>query len=234
MNRNADKDGTELKKEAVFGLAYFLGYLGYLFVNQESESMHWLTLVIVPLILVSVRQRKKLTLSSVQASLATVGLQRDNLKTGIVWAILLGLALSVLQLFLSRSSDKIWQLIVSGKAMVLFPLVLVLMLLTAGFTEEFFFRGILQTRLAKLLHSTFWAVVVTSVLFGVYHLPYAYLNPNWPSQHDWEAAFSAALGQGIPAGLIFGFIYARTRNNLVACIVVHSLNNVLPAMTMVK
>ena len=31
----------------------------------------------------------------------------------------------------------------------------------AGFTEEFFFRGVLQTRLARWLNSNWWAVIVT-------------------------------------------------------------------------
>lgn len=45
-----NKTGAEVdyKKEAVFALAYFVAYLGYLFYHPENEFMHWLTLVVLP------------------------------------------------------------------------------------------------------------------------------------------------------------------------------------------
>lgn len=224
----------DYRKESIFGLAYFVLYLSYLFVNQENEFMHWFTLVVVPLVLLHLYQKKRISDFSRKETMASVGLRKDNLTRGIFWAILLGLTLSVLQLFFSRQQDEILMLIRSGKAFLLFPLTFLLMTLTAGFTEECFFRGILQTRFAKFFKSKFWAVVLTSFLFGIYHLPYAYLNPRWPSHGDWAGAFSSALGQGIPMGLILGTLYERTENNLLACVMLHSLTNTLPAMTMIK
>lgn len=73
-----------------------------------------------------------------------------------------------------------------------------------------------------------------SLLFGLCHLPYAYLNPRWPSHGNWPGAFALAFGQGIPMGLILGTMYARTKNNLFACIVVHALINSFPAMLQIK
>jgi membrane protease YdiL (CAAX protease family) len=85
-----------------------------------------------------------------------------------------------------------------------------------------------------LFSSKVIAVIITSILFGIYHLPYAYLNPRWPSHGNLSEAFSSALGQGIPTGLILGTLYARAKNNLLACIIVHSLVNSLPAMLAIK
>lgn len=223
-----------MQVEAIFGLAYFFAYLGYLFIRPESEILHWLSLVILPFILIFFFQKQKKHEPPLRASFASVGLAKGNLTNGLLWSAALGLGLGLLQLLLSRHSQKIWELIVSGKALVLFPLTLLLMFLTAGFTEEFFFRGVLQTRLAALFRSRFWAVIAASIMFGIYHLPYAYLNPNWPSHGDWAKAFSAALGQGIPAGLILGTLYALTKNNLLACALVHALINTPWAMTMIR
>jgi membrane protease YdiL (CAAX protease family) len=181
-----------------------------------------------------VLQKRRAATSTMKATLSAVGLERGRSTNGILWAILIGLALSGLQLVLSRNKDVIWGLIVSGKALILFPLTLIIMLLTAGFTEEFFFRGVLQTRMQCLFKSKVVAVVVTSLLFGLYHLPYAYLNPRWPSHGNWPEAFGAAFGQGVPMGLILGTLYVRTKNNLVACIFVHALINSLPGMLIVK
>lgn len=224
----------DYRREAIFGLVYFGLYFGYLFIYQEGEFLHWLTLVLLPFLLLYLYQKKRAPGTSVKESLASVGIRRGNLKRGLWWAVLLGFALSSVQLLLSRHQQEIWQLLRSGKALWLFPLVFVMMLFLAGFTEEWFFRGILQTRLVKLLKSKVWGVVLTAFLFGIYHLPYAYLNPNWPSHGDWGAAFASALGQGVPMGLILGAVYERTENNLLACILIHALFNSLPAMTMIK
>jgi len=228
-----NSDSFDLRKEAIFGIVYFAIYLGYLFVNPENEFMHWITLVFLPLILIYLFQKMTLPVASFMQSLASIGLDRNNLKNGLYWAILIGLAISFLQLFLSRQSSQIWQTFQSGKVIYLFPLTFLIMFFTAGLTEEFFFRGVLQTRLARLFKSNFWAVVATSALFSLYHLPYAYLNPRWPSHGNWMAAIGSASFLGI-AGLILGTVYVKTKSNLLACILVHSLTNVLPGMTMIK
>ena len=167
------------------------------------------------------------------ATLHSIGFRRSVLKKGLIAALLLGVALNGLQLVISQRRDEIWEVLSSPAAFVTLPLIFLLLLLTAGFTEEVFFRGFLQTRLTDLFGSNFWAIAVTSVLFSLYHVPYAYLNPNWPSHGDLSAAFVAAFTQAIPGGVILGTLYARSRYNLVAPILLHSLINLLPAATMI-
>ena len=214
------------------GPAYFAAYLGYLFARPEPESLHWVSLVAVPL---------ALTLGTVGPgggsrtgrALAALGLRLGGLRVGLAWAIPLGITLGAAQLMLSNRGDEIRARIADGSVVWLLPLVFLLMLLTAGFTEEFFFRGFLQTRLEQLTRSRAWGLVLASLCFGFYHLPYAYLNPNWPSAGDWSAALFAALGQGIPGGLILGAVYLGSQRNLLAPVVVHALINTLPGLTMV-
>ncbi len=223
---------TSPKTEAVFGLAYFVVYFGYLFFSLENEAAHWLTLVLLPMaVLVFWQRRSGISLSD---TFASVGLRKDNWKRGLLWCLGLGLGLSALQLLVSNRSSAILELVRSGAIVYILPLSFILLLLTAGFTEEFFFRGVLQTRLGALTGSRIWAVVITSVLFGLYHLPYAYLNPSWSSYGDFGAALSSAMSQGIIGGIIFGFVYERTEKNLFASVLVHSLLNLLPAATMIK
>lgn len=230
LNLNINK-----RKEAIFAVAYYFIYLSYLFANPENELLHWLTLVILPSILLSVIQRRVLKSRwTVREMLTTVGLAKSRLKNGILLAIIAALGLGLLQLVFSDQREDIWAKIVSGKIIIALPIAFIFMLLTAGFTEEYFFRGILQTRIAKSINSRFWSVAVVSILFGVYHLPYAYLNPNWPSHGDWTAALGSALGQGIPMGIALGAVYEKSKNNLLACIIMHSLFNALPAVAMIK
>jgi len=188
-------------------------------------------MVLVPLLLIFLtlpRGRR-----TIGAALASVGLRRANLRRGIGWAILAGALITVFQVFLGARADAIQELFRSGRAVWLLPLTFVLMLVMAGFTEEFLFRGFIQTRLETLFRSRWAAVIVTALLFGVYHLPYAYFNPSWPSHGDWGAAWGAALGNGVPGGLLLGALYVVSRGNLLACIVLHSLINAAPAMTLI-
>lgn len=223
---------TVSRKESICAVVYFLIYLAYLFANPESEIVHWVSLVFLPLAgLFIVRKAGNRGIGSV---LASVGLRRGNLTSWVSWACVAGLAVSALQLLLSRQAGEILAIIASGKVLYLFPMSFLLMFLTAGFTEEFFFRGVLLTRIDFLLRSKLLAILVSSILFGVYHLPYAYLNPNWPSAGDWGAAWSSSLIQGIPGGLILGSIYIFSGRNLLACIITHSLINALPAMSLIR
>ncbi len=220
------------KVECVGALVYFAIYFTYLFARPESELLHWVSLVFLPLLLLFIaRSGKARGIGSVFSS---VGLCRGNLSRWIGWGFLAGLLLSALQIFLSWRVDEILEVISSGRAAYLFPLSFVLMFATAGFTEEFFFRGVLLTRLEYLTRSKILGLMFSSLLFGLYHLPYAYANPNWPSAGDWGAAWSVALIQGIPGGLILGAVYLYSGRNLLASAVAHSMINALPAMSMIR
>ncbi len=207
----------------------------YMFLHPEGELMHWVTLVIVPFVAISAYQWLVSGAWSPRSSLGTVGLRRGNLKRGLAWAIPFGLALSlVIQLLLSSNQEAFRDLVASGKVLYLAPLAFVFLFVTVGFTEEFFFRGVLQTRLAALFNSNIAAVLAVSVLFGLYHLPYAYLNPSWPSHGDLGAALGAAMFNGILGGVVLGVVYVRANGNLVAAIAVHALIDVFPAMTQIR
>jgi len=218
----------------VFPLVYFVIYLGTLFVTQENEFMHWITLVLLPLMILMIFNRIQTGHLDLRTALAMAGITRSGLKRGLGLAVVLGLVLSALQVVISESADEIIQVITSGRVLYLMPLAFILMVLTAAFTEEFFFRGVLQSRLHALINSKIVVLLISAFIFGIYHLPYAYLNPNWPSAGDFQAALTSALFQGGMGGLILGWLYIKTDNNLIACVVCHALINSLPVTTMIK
>lgn len=219
-------------RESWVAVAYFPLYLAYLFWQLEGEFGHWGTMVLLPLLLVLVLNRGRE--APISSALAGFGLRWGNLRRGLGVTVVLGVGLGVFQLFLSRSGPAVLEAFRTGTALYLLPLAFVLMLGMAGFTEEFFFRGFLQTRLEALAGSKWVGLILTSLLFGVYHLPYAYMNPNWPSSGDWGAAWISALGQGIPGGLILGGLYLFSGRNLAACIILHALVDTFPAMGLIK
>jgi len=235
MARTAPLDDERpLRIEAIAGLLYFAIYFAWLWFSLEGEAMHWLTMVLLPFGLLFARRFAQRRPRPLADSFASVGLRRGNLSTGLVWVAILGLGLSVVQIFLSQRSGRILELLRTGEVLLLVPIAFAFLMLTAGFTEEFLFRGVLQTRLTVLLRSRALGVLCTALLFGLYHVPYAYLNPNWPSHGDFSAAFVSAMGQGMAGGLILGAAYIATRRNLLACAVLHALINTLPAALMIR
>jgi membrane protease YdiL (CAAX protease family) len=216
--------------QAGIALAYFAVYIGYLFVHLETEIGHWLSLVLLPSVIVVLTSRR--SRQSIAASLATLGISGDGLLRGLGWAIPIGVGLCALQLWASRDGRAMAHFLTTYAALPVLAMALALSLVTAAFTEEFFFRGFLQYRLEQAVGRAWLAVGITAILFGLYHLPYAYLNPRWPSHGNWMAAAGAAFGQGIPGGLILGTVFVRSRHNLLACVLVHALINLFPIALM--
>lgn len=212
-------------------LLYYFAYLAYLFATLEGEAGHWVTLVALPFLMVMLLRRARGRPAGIAAMGAAVGLRRGRLSTGLGIAAAVGLMVAALQLVVSRSREQILDALTSASALYLLPLAFVLLLATAAFTEEFFFRGILLTRV-QARWGALPALLVSSLLFGLYHLPYAYLHPRWPSHGDWEAALGSAMGQGGIAGLILGGVFLVARANLLAPVLVHALINLPPLLAM--
>jgi membrane protease YdiL (CAAX protease family) len=222
------------RRECVAAILYFAAYIIFSFVSPGSEARHYLTLVALPLVVVALVRGPGSADRGVSAILASFGLRRGNLRTGLLWALVIGLALGVFQLTQRRAGPELWELIRTGKALYLFPLAAAFGLLTAGFTEEFFFRGFLQTRMEKLSGRPWLAVVLAALCFGLYHVPYAYLNPNWPTAGDLGAALRVGMIEGSMGGFILGAGYVLWKRNLLACIVLHGMIDAVPIMTLIR
>lgn len=107
------------------------------------------------------------------------------------------------------------------------------MTLEAGVTEEFLFRGVLQTRLTAWFESAWAGVIVTSILFGLAHAPGLFMRGG-PGVDGWSTDPLQVIAHTIavlsPVGLTFGLIYARTKS-LLLVILLHGLVDWLPNLT---
>jgi len=221
-------------RECVAAAAYFTVYLALSFLSPGSEVRHYLTLVALPLALVVLLRAGDPIARRHGPVLGSFGLRRGNLKTGLVPAVALGLAIGLFQLTQRRAGPELWELIRTGKALYVFPIAAAFGLLTAGLTEEFFFRGFLQTRIEWLTGSPWMAVLLVTLAFGLYHVPYAYLNPDWPTAGDLPGALRLGLVEGGLGGFILGGAYVLFKRNLLACIVLHGMIDAVPIMTMIR
>lgn len=152
-------------------------------------------------------------------------------KTMVVF-ILLSVAAVLFQYFAGNGSKPIrtgqfssWQLITGV------PLCFVYLFFDAGFIEEFFFRGWLQSRLSLLLKSSASGIVCTAIIFGLVHAPGLFLR----------GAESEGMGEQMPflfwaaytivymgvAGIFLGIVYNKTKN-LYLVIAIHAMFDLLP------
>lgn len=207
--------------------AVFMVYL-FSFTRMENELAHYLTLVLLPLGLLYFMRKKLGYNCSYKQVLRSIGLSRKNSQRGLGLAFILGILLILIDLAweafaLSKSPlAQISHLAQTGKMVYILPASFLVMLLTAGFTEEVFFRGILQTHLAASLRSEWLAIALTSILFGFYHVPYLLM---------WGFSESGVIVSVVErilfptlTGLLLGYAYSRYRNLMVP-IIIHAMAN---------
>ncbi len=210
---------------AVFLLAVLTSARGLEVVNQFTN---WLFLVTVPSGLLMRVRGGRLALRD---TLRSVGLTRRGLKEGLKVAALVGpLSIPVVCVVGEQQRAAIEMMLRQPlQAMAPFLVSLVLALVTAGTVEEFFFRGVLQSRLTSCLGSQWRGLVVASLLFGLIHLPMYYYSPYEPTRGNlvWTLA-SVIVEQGV-MGILLGVLWART-HNLAAPLLIHALINGLAWM----
>ena len=148
--------------------------------------------------------------------------------------VVVGLALVAFQLVFGRAGRELPALEASPATLsVATSLALARMTVEAGVVEEFFFRVLMLERLAKLLRSGAWALVITSLLFGLAHAPGLYLRPELTGEGLGDSSLLIAVGYSVVvlsvAGFLFGTLWLRTRNLLLVALL-HGLNDCIPAI----
>lgn len=134
----------------------------------------------------------------------------------------------------TTQTDKLQDLLnYPMKLVVIIPVGFILMFATAGFTEEVFFRGILQARLSSWLGSDIRGCLLTAFLFGLYHLPYAFFDVSWPTYGNLLWALTTVITEQMVAGLLLGVLWMRTRN-LGASVLSHSLINTIAILASIN
>jgi membrane protease YdiL (CAAX protease family) len=112
------------------------------------------------------------------------------------------------------------------------PLCFAWLFLEVGLVEEFFFRAVVQERLAAWFRSEVSGVALMALVFGLAHAPGFILRGaglheaigTTPSPIDSVAYAIVVLSVG---GIFFGIVWARTKN-LFAVMLIHAATDLLP------
>jgi membrane protease YdiL (CAAX protease family) len=213
----------------VFLLALLTNAKGLEVVNQFTN---WLFLVMAPSgLLMRVRGGGR----ALRATLRSIGLTRRGLKEALKVAVIVGpLTIPLVYVVGEQQRAGIEMMLRQPlRATVSFLVSFALALLTAGMVEEFFFRGVLQSRLVSYLGSKWRGLLVASMLFGLFHLPMVYYSPYEPTHGNLVWALAGVIVEQGMIGILLGVLWART-HNLAAPLLVHALINGLAWMTAVN
>jgi membrane protease YdiL (CAAX protease family) len=147
-------------------MSYFLVYLFYLCVYQEGELAHWGTLVGLPLVGVWWLGRRGGDALSLVETARRLGVHWPHMGRGWFLALVLGVLVQGFQLMNGPQRRELFEVVGSGEGLWLIPVALLLVLVTAAFTEEFFFRGVFQRAITSRLRSSILGILVTSAAFS--------------------------------------------------------------------
>lgn len=169
-------------------------------------------------------------------SLKDFGLKQRQVKffskKSMLIFVVLSVAALLFQYYLSSGAKDVrsgtfntFQLIIG------LPLCFVYLLFDAGLIEEFFFRGLLQSRLSILLKSTTGGIVLSAVIFGLVHAPGLYLRGAGSEGIEEQMPFLFFTAYTVAymsiAGVFLGIIYSKTKNLWLA-MAIHAMVDLLP------
>lgn len=208
-------------------VAYWLLYVGYLFIRPEGEIAHWVSLVAIPCIALAFALGRSTHTMAWASVWRIVGIRRAGSLRALMCAVLAGGAMTVLQLF-GRQGNSARVLFGSMAGWGWLAAGFVLMCATAAATEEFFFRGVVQGSLSRWRIPSWAAGAVATLMFVAYHVPYAYMSPQWASHGNIPAAIGAAAGNALFVGALLSVVYVVSGRHLLGPWMAHALTNMVP------
>lgn len=140
------------------------------------------------------------------------------------------------QFFLGNGAGPIRNGLISDKQLFIgLPLLYSWLVLEVGLVEEFFFRGLIQSRLAIITKSELGGVFLSGLFFGLAHAPGIYLRGSGTLDNlGVSPGLFASVGYSIlvlsVAGFFLSTIWSRTKN-LWLVIAIHAFIDLLPGLT---
>ena len=156
-------------------------------------------------------------------------------KKNAIVLLIMGLVILLFQYFLGNGAAPIREGIITQEQLLIgLPLFFIWLLIEVGLVEEFFFRSLLQSRIAVITRSEIGGIVVSGLLFGLAHAPGFYLRKGGVLDSlGTDPSLFMSIGYSIlvlsVAGFFLGILWSRTRN-LWLVMVVHAMVDLLPGL----
>ena len=165
------------------------------------------------------------------------GFQQEGLRAlrgnHLPMLLVVGGALLAFQFFLGNGAAPIREgKFTAGQLLLGLPLCFAWLVVEVGLVEEFFFRALVQSRLAAWFKSELSGIVLMSLAFGLAHTPgFIFRGAGMVEGLGANPTALEATAYSIVvlavSGILFGVTWARTKN-LVALMLLHAAADLLP------
>lgn len=206
MKQKSFKKSIEEKLKILLIASFFFFFL-FMLIGGEEEFRISILNLFLSLIFLSV------SLYYFRNSFQKLGLSRKNISKGIVFGVLAFSLIFLFTIFVNFFLELFGIKASTGVEEVLLQNIILLLsaIIVSPISEEFFFRGFLIDFLNKHLNNVNLSILLSSLLFAVFHSGYGSLLE----------IFGAFVG-----GIILGFSYKKSKT-LFAPIFAHFLSNFL-------
>jgi membrane protease YdiL (CAAX protease family) len=149
--------------------------------------------------------------------------------------IVMALVIFLFQFFMGNGARPIREGLMTERQLLIgLPLLYILLIFNVGLVEEFFFRALLQSRLAAITKSETGGIILSGLFFGLAHAPGFYLRGGGTldnlGQHP---SLLMSVGYSIMVLSVGGFflsiIWSKTKN-LWLVIAIHAFMDLLPGL----
>jgi membrane protease YdiL (CAAX protease family) len=145
--------------------------------------------------------------------LRSIGLHTHNLEKQILIGIGIFLVfslLTIIPLLLGFNKHDVLNYKPKNIALLIYAILYDICLV--GFGEELIFRGYFLERIRDIFHSNLWGVLLSSILFGLYH---------YPMNHNIEQVIMATV-----VGIIYSVCKLKIKNcGLISLTIAHGCND---------
>lgn len=211
----------------IFGL-YFIIYYIFIIINVKyslipTDYINFILLLFVPCFITR----------ALGYEFIDLGFTTKNIKKTLILSIV---SIVIITIFISTITFR--EYIIDNKisimsGIVVYIIAFVMAFILVGIPEEFFFRVILQTRIEKLFNNAIDGVIISSIIFAIYHIPYRLLQNNSLTYGSLINTIFSVIAQQFLVGLFLGLVWRKTKN-IYGIAIIHSCYNAYFFMTMIK
>jgi membrane protease YdiL (CAAX protease family) len=234
--KNEDIVLTILVAWIVLYITYGGDFINGLFPKNIQDNTQWQFFIIIARKLLVFVLVPYFVYRAMGFSLQDFGLNFSLLQTftkrNVLLLIIMSAVILLFEYFFSGGAKPLREGQFSVSQLIIaIPITFLWLFIEAGLIEEFFFRAVLQSRLAVMIKSEWGAILMGGLIFGLAHVPGLYLR----------GAGSEGINEQLPvwfwlsycvanmsvAGIFPGIIWSKTKS-LYLVIILHAMVDLLP------
>lgn len=186
-----------------------------------KKLTNWLLLAGFPFLIISGFEKEKAI-----NNLKEIGFKRADHKTALRILLICFLYTAAILIAFCLGTETPSGFKSTSEMLKRVPTSFCLTVIAEAFTEEFFFRGILQRYLCNSLKRPCIAILLSGAIFGLYHFPFSY--DLWGhTEGSIMDVLKTVVAEQAAFGCAYGLLYYKSDQNLWSSIGLHAFSDAM-------